>query len=446
VDHISFREKPKVLLIAWGRFCEIKHTCGDKQQQELLRKLLKDVQNVKEELAEDINTPNWERPAFFYDDDDDDESSIPLRDIIMSELPPCIAITLILSIEEPADSLSMGDKHLSTIPEMELDKVIKSSVENLVPSPSESKDKSDGKCDLPLCDDSPRSNHVTSSNPLFDSNEDFTLSDNESFSEEDVPMENFKIFSNPLFDLDKEIISTKVNPICNEVLENISIDSSSKIDSLLDEFAGELTLLKSIPPRIDEAKFDSEGDTSLIERFLYDNSSLRPPKELNMENSIEFVPPSHIPVADSDPFMEEIDLFLASDGSIPPGIDSDYSDFEGDNLFLERLLHDDPIPLPDIPSPTLLTFPFEDHHDLDFTCVIRVFLPFFTYSVTSLFLLSSGSEDTIFDPDISNYHFSSLELGESHRCGTFMKFNVYPNLLNESPMKILSSTCSLMTN
>nr|GEW89948.1 ribonuclease H-like domain-containing protein [Tanacetum cinerariifolium] len=55
-----------------------------------------------------------------------------------------------------------------------------------------------------------------------------------------------------------------------------------------------------------------------------------------------------IPVEDSDPCMEEIDLFLAFDGSIHPGIDSDYSDSEGDNLFPERLLHDDPIPLSDI--------------------------------------------------------------------------------------------------
>ncbi|GKB06664.1 hypothetical protein Tco_0834897 [Tanacetum coccineum] len=99
--------------------------------------------------------------------------------------------------------------------------------------------------------------------------------------------------------------------------------------------------------------------------------------------------------------MEKIDLFLASDESIPPGIDSDYSDSEGDNLFLERLLHDDHIPLLDIPSQTHVTFPFEDHHDLDFTCVVRVFLPFFTYPVTSSFLLSTRSEDTIFDPDIS---------------------------------------------
>ncbi|GKB43487.1 hypothetical protein Tco_0888429, partial [Tanacetum coccineum] len=57
-----------------------------------------DVQNVKEELAEDINTLNWDRPAFYYDDDDDvEESSIPLRYIIISGLPPCIAITPVLS-------------------------------------------------------------------------------------------------------------------------------------------------------------------------------------------------------------------------------------------------------------------------------------------------------------------------------------------------------------
>nr|GEW24537.1 hypothetical protein [Tanacetum cinerariifolium] len=124
-----------------------------------------------------------------------------------------------------------------------------------------------------------------------------------------------------------------------------------------------------------------------------------------------------------------LESLLNRDELIPPGIDSDDSDFEGDNLFLKRLLHDDPIPLPDT---------------LNFLNVVRVFLPFFTYPVTSSILLSSGSEDTIFDPDISNYHFSSLEPGVSHRSGTFMKFNVYQNHLNESPMEILSSTCSPM--
>ncbi|GKC94893.1 hypothetical protein Tco_1160335, partial [Tanacetum coccineum] len=45
----------------------------------------------------------------------------------------------------------MGNEELSTIPEKELDEVIKSGVEDLVPILSESKDtfESDSDCDLP---------------------------------------------------------------------------------------------------------------------------------------------------------------------------------------------------------------------------------------------------------------------------------------------------------
>nr|GFB30001.1 hypothetical protein [Tanacetum cinerariifolium] len=122
-----------------------------------------------------------------------------------------------------------------------------------------------------------------------------------------------------------------------------------------------------------------------------------------------------------------LESLLNRDESIPPGIDSDDSKSKGDTLSLERLLHDDPIPLSDT---------------LDFSNVVQVFLPFFTYPMTSSILLSSGSEDIIFDPGI--YHFSFLDSGVSHWSGTFMKFNIYPNHLNESPMEILSSTCSPM--
>ncbi|GKD78312.1 hypothetical protein Tco_1340933, partial [Tanacetum coccineum] len=180
------------------------------------------------------------------------------------------------------------------------------SVENLVQNPSESEDASDGVCDLPVCDDFPKGHLVT--------------------------------FSNPLFDLDEEIISTE-------------------IDSLLDEFAGELTLLKSIPPRIDDDNLDPEGEIHLVERLLYDNSSPRPPEELNVENSIESFSPSPIPVEDSDSLMEEINLFLTPNDSMPPGIENDDYDSEGDIIFLDELLSNDSSSLPenesfhfDIPS------------------------------------------------------------------------------------------------
>nr|GFB67027.1 hypothetical protein [Tanacetum cinerariifolium] len=77
--------------------------------------------------------------------------------------------------------------------------------------------------------------------------------------------------------------------------------SSSKIDSLLDEFTGELTLLKSIPPGINENDCDPEEEIHLIKKLLYDNSSPRPPKKNIFENSdtaIKSFSPSHIPVKD----------------------------------------------------------------------------------------------------------------------------------------------------
>nr|GEV16196.1 hypothetical protein [Tanacetum cinerariifolium] len=86
-------------------------------------------------------------------DDDDEESTTLLRDIIISELPLCIAIIPVLSTKKPVDSLNMGDEHLSTIPKMKSDEVIKSSVKDLVPIPSESEGVSNDTCDVPFFDD-----------------------------------------------------------------------------------------------------------------------------------------------------------------------------------------------------------------------------------------------------------------------------------------------------
>nr|GFB65143.1 hypothetical protein [Tanacetum cinerariifolium] len=103
-----------------------------------------------------------------------------------------IAITFDLPTEEPEDTLRMRDEHLNTILATESDEFIKSSVENLVPSPSEFEDLSDSDCDVPACD-----NFTIFSNLLFDADDDFSSSDDESFSDEDISK---KIYSNPLFD------------------------------------------------------------------------------------------------------------------------------------------------------------------------------------------------------------------------------------------------------
>nr|GEZ35978.1 hypothetical protein [Tanacetum cinerariifolium] len=239
---------------------------------------------IKEEQA--ANARYWNIPACCDDDD---------------------GYNFAITPNEPVDSLNMRDGHLNTIPAMKSDEFIKSSVENLVPNPSESEGESG--CDVHAC-------FTTFSNFLFDVDYEFDFIDDQSCSDEDV-LE--KIFSNPLFD--EEIISMRINPhhfnaesdLIESLLNHDSsiIPSSSKIDSLLDEFAGELTLLKSIPPGIDETDCDPEEDIRLTKRLFYDNSSPRPSEEFVSENSnaeTESFSPSPIPIKDSDSLMEEIDL------------------------------------------------------------------------------------------------------------------------------------------
>ncbi|GKE26892.1 hypothetical protein Tco_1442276 [Tanacetum coccineum] len=175
---------------------------------------------------------------------------------------------------------------------------------------------------MPVCDD-----FTTFSNLLFDSNDDFTASDDESLSDEDVPKKNFKIYSNPLFD--EEIISTKIDlhhfNAESDLIESLLnrdtlIVSSPKFDSLLEEFSGELAHINLISPEIDEADFDPEEEIRLVEKLLYDNSSPRPPKELNSKNSdavIESFSPSPIPVEGSDSLMEKIELLSNDSLSLP---------------------------------------------------------------------------------------------------------------------------------
>nr|GEZ85420.1 hypothetical protein [Tanacetum cinerariifolium] len=149
----------------------------------------------------------------------------------------------------------MGDKHRGTVSTTKSDEFIKSSVENLVPNPSES--EGEPERDVPAC-------------------------------------EVFTTFSNILFDADYDFYS---------------------IDSLFDEFDEELTLLKSIPPRINETDCDLEEETHFIKRLF-------------------------------DSLMEEIDLSFTLDYPMMLGIEEDDYDSERDILILEEFLSNDSLSLP----------------------------------------------------------------------------------------------------
>nr|GFC54304.1 hypothetical protein [Tanacetum cinerariifolium] len=188
---------PKVLLLTWDRVFEIKDALGTKQYkpkdiQELFRQLLNDVQNNHEELAEYINTPGWNRPAFYDNDDDDDDMDYT------------IAITPVLSTEEPIDSLSMGDEHLDTIPATRSDEVIKSSVEDLVPIPSESEGILEHMCDVPFHDNSlPLDVSKDQFEDFSESNDEFSSTDKDSFSIDNI---DYVEASPP----DSELVSSEV--------------------------------------------------------------------------------------------------------------------------------------------------------------------------------------------------------------------------------------------
>ncbi|GJX38558.1 hypothetical protein Tco_0251861 [Tanacetum coccineum] len=297
-------EKSIAVLLAEKRILTVMQTLEEKHNdtksmQELLLQLSKDLQtlgNTSNQLKqeEQDNSQYWKLPVYYSNDDADF-----YRESI-DETPPSYAITPDLPI---TDSLVMEDEHLDTISEMDSDEEIEFSVENLNLTPSESEDLSDyvSECDLPFCDNSSDFNNDSEifSNPLFDSNDDYTSSDDESFSEEDVPVENFEIYSNPFLEFDEEIFSSEINPLYNEVLEDLdsippgneydyfnvesdliesflnkdTVITFSKIDFLLEEFVGELALINLIPPGIGKTNFDLKEDIRLIKKLLYDNSS-----------------------------------------------------------------------------------------------------------------------------------------------------------------------------
>nr|GEU68240.1 hypothetical protein [Tanacetum cinerariifolium] len=296
----------------------------DFQQQDLCcENCEEEEKQIEEEHA--AKTRYWKILAC-YDDDDDD-------------------YTIAITHKEPNNSLSIRDEHLDTISATESDELIKSSVENLVPNPSES--EGEHEYDVPSCEV-----FTTFSNILFDANYNFYSNDDQSFSDEDFPKE---IYLNPLFD--EEIISMKIDPhhlntesylIESPLNHDSSITSSLKIDSFFDEFAGELTLLKSIPLGINETDCDPEEETRFIKRLLYDNSSPRPLKEFISENSdasFESFSPFPIPVEDSDSFIEEIDLTFTPDDPMPPGIEKDDYESERDTLILKELLRNNSLSL-----------------------------------------------------------------------------------------------------
>ncbi|GJY07089.1 hypothetical protein Tco_0374143 [Tanacetum coccineum] len=315
----------------------------------MLHKLLKDLQIIREELADYINTPNLNYPAFY---DDDDEYTIQYREYLENSSN---AITPDLPTEEPDNSLSMGDEHLSTIPETESDKLIKSSVQNLVPIPSESEDFSDNEseCNVLVCD-----NFTNFSNPLFDSDDDFSSSDDESFSDEDELLYDNSSPRPPeesnseIYDATIESFSPSPIPVEDKLLNNDSLSLPESESFHFDHYDVPSSPRPPVKPLDDGIFFDFEPDTGVLTAKVVEDISehyVLMPKLLPTQ-------PTLCPDIDTLlPFSSENEDKVFNPGILAShllyhrdfnpsktiSIEDGYHDSEGDILYLESLLSND---------------------------------------------------------------------------------------------------------
>ncbi|GKA21555.1 reverse transcriptase domain-containing protein [Tanacetum coccineum] len=348
-----------------------------------------------------------------------------------------------------------------------------------------------------------------SSSPVKTSDNLEEFADELTLSKKVVHEENFQVYSNPLFEFDDNFTSSNVNPLFNEMDEDVENKNSNVSDSdepvllntpLTDKvecFAPEddideidAFLAMEVSSNFEEGYFDSEGDVIFLENLLSDDTThnLTPEvisdhepeqnessitfsprsdplhhefaKEIitlpsriasefeeylslmtvlceistsqSQENVhatqsliIESLPVSPIPVEDSKPDQEEIDIFLVSDDLIPPGVENDDSEDEDNKL--PNLDHQDnpssPRPPPEPPdvekclepeAGILITKVFKVvSKPHGFMADILPTLPTLVSDLTFILFLSSflsfGSEDTIFDPDIITFPFSYLK-------------------------------------
>nr|GFC92893.1 hypothetical protein [Tanacetum cinerariifolium] len=143
----------------------------------------------------------WKIPAYCDDDDDYD-----------------FAITPVLSIEEPVDSLSMGDEHLDTILATESDEVIKYSVKDLILIPSEFEGIPDTMCDVHLDNNNTPLKAKDHVEIVLNSNDDISSSDDDSLHEENIEY----VEASPH---DSELVSLEATEIVIPEVEEIGDDN-----------------------------------------------------------------------------------------------------------------------------------------------------------------------------------------------------------------------------
>nr|GEV38267.1 hypothetical protein [Tanacetum cinerariifolium] len=354
-----------------------------------------------------------------------------------------VELAPILSTKEPEQLFSMGYENLNTTPETESDEVIKSGVKNLLPIPSECEvtlgDKRE--CDSPISENSP----VCDNSDIFSDskiNDDISVYDDDFedieyieallFDHEIVNIEEENdVYQQEEEDVDLEDISQIQDVVLREKLLSIirlisnteSLNDNPTLDRMLNSFESNNSLLDNFSPEFetfcDHTEETRSGNTTHADNSLPEYDSFCFEIEPDQEMLINLVKNNISDDLSSDPLLEEAGLFLF-DNSIPSGVENVSDDPEGDIRFQEELLIDDSIlshessdsnfeDNPSIPRPPpeppdaetdageeILVVMNDKDEDVDYSSFIFVMFDKVFY------LLSAESEDTIFDPGISD--------------------------------------------
>nr|GEY72530.1 hypothetical protein [Tanacetum cinerariifolium] len=146
------------------------------------------------------------------------------------------------------------------------------------------------------------------------------ISENGSESTEPVKDDSSVLttISNPLFDND-EINSDELNlHVESNSVESTSNHDIVKIDHL-DEFSGPL-----IPIYIVEEERIRREHADYINRIeMLFTINLCPHSSMYANMNVESIPLFPIPIQDSDPHQEEIDVVIVTDDVLPPNVEND---------------------------------------------------------------------------------------------------------------------------
>ncbi|GJT18835.1 hypothetical protein Tco_0877541 [Tanacetum coccineum] len=208
------------------------------------------------------------------------------------------------------------------------------------------------------------------------------------FPKEDVQEENFQVYSNPLFEFNDNYNSSNINPLFKEMLEDVESKNSnvSNFDEPVllntplfdkdecfdlggdnDEINDFLAI--EISTYIEEVYYDLDRDIFYLERLLIDDTT----HNLFPEVLFDHEPQCFMDESELDTLENMIKVF--------------------DLEIWEKTF-----------SPSCVRLLSKDHHYLFFAIVVQTL---FTHHLNFLFFF--GSEDTIVDPGIFTFHFSSQE-------------------------------------